>query len=49
MFCDGHAESALRNQVIDPNDEKWHRRWNNNWSMEGTWTVDRVAQNVLDP
>lgn len=49
MSCDGHAEAALRNDVIDPNNEKWHRRWNNDWSMAGTWTVDKRASNIIDP
>jgi prepilin-type N-terminal cleavage/methylation domain-containing protein/prepilin-type processing-associated H-X9-DG protein len=29
MFCDGHAEAAKRGQVVDPNNDKWARRWNN--------------------
>ena len=29
MFCDGHAESALRRNVIDPNNTLWRKRWNN--------------------
>ena len=28
MFCDGHAESAKRSQVVDPNNDLWVRRWN---------------------
>jgi prepilin-type N-terminal cleavage/methylation domain-containing protein/prepilin-type processing-associated H-X9-DG protein len=49
MFCDGHSESALRNDVIDPRNETWHRRWNNDWSMYGSWTVDKTAANKIDP
>jgi prepilin-type N-terminal cleavage/methylation domain-containing protein/prepilin-type processing-associated H-X9-DG protein len=29
MFCDGHAEAAKRASVIDPNNDTWARRWNN--------------------
>ena len=29
MFCDGHAESAKRSRVIDPANDFWVRRWNN--------------------
>ncbi|MEW6156693.1 MAG: prepilin-type N-terminal cleavage/methylation domain-containing protein [Verrucomicrobiota bacterium] len=49
MFCDGHAESALRNEVIDPRNEKWHRRWNNDWSMAGSWSVSPAQANRIDP
>jgi prepilin-type N-terminal cleavage/methylation domain-containing protein/prepilin-type processing-associated H-X9-DG protein len=49
MFCDGHAESAIRNDVINPKSEKWHRRWNNDYSMGGDWTVDKVLANKNDP
>ena len=49
MFCDGHAEGALRNDVIDPRNEQWHRRWNNDWSVAGSWTVDRNLANRIDP
>jgi prepilin-type N-terminal cleavage/methylation domain-containing protein/prepilin-type processing-associated H-X9-DG protein len=48
MFCDGHVESATRNDVINPNNEKWHRRWNNDNSMSGTWTVDKTLANRMD-
>jgi prepilin-type processing-associated H-X9-DG protein len=49
LFCDGHSESALRNEVIDPRNEMWHRRWNNDWSMGGSWTVDRNLASRIDP
>jgi prepilin-type processing-associated H-X9-DG protein/prepilin-type N-terminal cleavage/methylation domain-containing protein len=29
LFTDGHAEAALRIEVIDPKNDKWRRRWNN--------------------
>src|SRR5262245_4547623 len=49
MFCDGHAESAIRNQVIDPKNERWHRRWNNDNSLAGSWTVDKNIASRIDP
>lgn len=29
MFADGHAEAAIRKDVVDPKNDKWRRRWNN--------------------
>jgi prepilin-type processing-associated H-X9-DG protein len=29
MLCDGHAESAKRALLVDPNNDYWVRRWNN--------------------
>jgi prepilin-type N-terminal cleavage/methylation domain-containing protein/prepilin-type processing-associated H-X9-DG protein len=49
MFCDGHAESAVRNDVINPASDKWHRRWNNDYSTAGSWTVDKTLSNKNDP
>ena len=49
LFCDGHSESAPRNDVINPQNEQWHRRWNNDWSMAGSWTVDRNLASRIDP
>jgi prepilin-type N-terminal cleavage/methylation domain-containing protein/prepilin-type processing-associated H-X9-DG protein len=49
MFCDGHSENALRNDVINPRNEMWHRRWNNDWSMAGTWSVSPAQANQIDP
>jgi prepilin-type processing-associated H-X9-DG protein len=49
MFCDGHAESAIRNEVIDPRNDRWHRRWNNDNSLDGSWTVSQVEANKMDP
>jgi prepilin-type N-terminal cleavage/methylation domain-containing protein/prepilin-type processing-associated H-X9-DG protein len=49
MFCDGHAEAALRTMVIDPKNDAWHRRWNNDNSLAGTWTVNANEANRLDP
>ena len=49
MFCDGHAEAARRNDVIDPNNDRWHRRWNNDRERSANWTVNRNASNAQDP
>ena len=49
MFADGHAESAIRNEVINPNNQAWHRRWNNNWSLEGNWAINQNQANQKDP
>jgi prepilin-type N-terminal cleavage/methylation domain-containing protein/prepilin-type processing-associated H-X9-DG protein len=29
MFADGHAEAARRQSVVDPRNDQWRRRWNN--------------------
>ncbi|MBL9127160.1 MAG: type II secretion system protein [Verrucomicrobiales bacterium] len=49
MFCDGHAEAARRNDVIDPNNDRWHRRWNNDRELSPKWTVNRAAASAQDP
>jgi len=49
MFCDGHAESARRKDVINPNNDFWHRRWNNNNERSGTWAVDWNLESRIDP
>jgi prepilin-type N-terminal cleavage/methylation domain-containing protein/prepilin-type processing-associated H-X9-DG protein len=42
MFCDGHAEAAKRMDVVDPKNDKWRKRWNNDNlpHNEFTWTGD---------
>jgi prepilin-type N-terminal cleavage/methylation domain-containing protein/prepilin-type processing-associated H-X9-DG protein len=42
MFVDGHAETARRVDIVDPQNEKWRRRWNNDNEphYEFTWTGD---------
>ena len=49
MFCDGHAEAALRKEVIDPKNDLWHRRWNNDNSNTGSWTVSAAEEARNDP
>ena len=50
MFCDGHAEGALRKDVVDPNSYPWRARWNsdNDPHTEITWTAI-PDPSVLDP
>ena len=49
MFCDGHAESPRRNDVINPANEMWHRRWNSDHSLDGSWSVNAAEANKMDP
>lgn len=39
-FADGHAEMPIRRDVVDPNNDMWRARWNNDGSahhdMDGT-------------
>ena len=49
MFADGHAEIARRNDVIDPMNDRWHRRWNNDGERSPNWTVNRTVANQIDP
>lgn len=50
MCPDGHAESALRIEVVSPSLAKWRSRWNNDNKVhnEVTWTVDPARVNQLD-
>lgn len=51
MFCDGHADSARRQDVIDPRNDLWRRRWNNDNKphYEYTWTVNATQEARIDP
>jgi len=51
MLADGHAETALRKDVIDPKNDKWRRRWNNDNlpHYEFSWTVNAVQEAKIDP
>lgn len=42
MFCDGHAEIANRKDIVDPKNDRWRRRWNNDNlpHYEFNWTGD---------
>jgi prepilin-type N-terminal cleavage/methylation domain-containing protein/prepilin-type processing-associated H-X9-DG protein len=50
LFVDGHVESPKRNDAINPNDNLWRARWNNdndphtevaNWPMSNTGTLEQ--------
>ena len=51
MFADGHAQAANRREIIDPRNEVWRRRWNNDNQPhpEVTWTVNATVDSRLDP
>jgi prepilin-type N-terminal cleavage/methylation domain-containing protein/prepilin-type processing-associated H-X9-DG protein len=51
MFADGHAESVIRKQVIDPANPVWRARWNNDNQphQEINWTVNWTEEAVLNP
>jgi prepilin-type processing-associated H-X9-DG protein len=50
MFCDGHAEAAKRAQVVDPLNETWARRWNNDNSYNNYPPAGTAAQRAaIDP
>ncbi|MEO5804402.1 MAG: prepilin-type N-terminal cleavage/methylation domain-containing protein [Verrucomicrobiota bacterium] len=51
MFADGHSETAKRKDVIDPNSDKWNRRWNNDNQPhnEINWTINAAQEAKIDP
>ncbi len=49
MFCDGHAEAPRRNDVINPANDTWHRRWNNDRERSANWTVNQGMAAQMDP
>jgi len=51
MFADGHAEAALRKDIIDPANNGWRRRWNNDNQphLEFNWTVSPILEAKIDP
>jgi prepilin-type N-terminal cleavage/methylation domain-containing protein/prepilin-type processing-associated H-X9-DG protein len=50
MFCDGHAERAYRRDVVNPGNQLWHRRWNNDGHFRGAtaWSYNAALANALD-
>jgi prepilin-type N-terminal cleavage/methylation domain-containing protein/prepilin-type processing-associated H-X9-DG protein len=50
LFADGHAESPRRRDVVDPANQTWRSRWNNDNQPhpEFTWTISAAAETVLD-
>ena len=51
MFGDGHAEAAIRNNVIDSKNRDWRARWNNDHQPhpEYAWSTNPNTANQLDP
>jgi prepilin-type processing-associated H-X9-DG protein len=51
MFTDGHAESARRKDVVDPANNMWRSRWNNDFEphREINWAVNPTLEGRLDP
>jgi prepilin-type N-terminal cleavage/methylation domain-containing protein/prepilin-type processing-associated H-X9-DG protein len=51
MFCDGHAGSGLRRDVISPANTLWRTRWNNDNRphLEVSWTVNAAQEAQIDP
>ena len=52
MFADGHADAVKRKDVIDPRNDLWRRRWNNDNQPHlelGYWTVDPAQEARIDP
>jgi prepilin-type N-terminal cleavage/methylation domain-containing protein/prepilin-type processing-associated H-X9-DG protein len=49
-FCDGHVETPKRNDVRNPNDNRWRSRWNNDNQPHTsvTWTANPSWLNNLD-
>jgi prepilin-type N-terminal cleavage/methylation domain-containing protein len=50
MYADGHAQAALRHDLIDPKNDTWQRRWNNDNQShpEITWTVHWATEGPID-
>ncbi len=53
LFCDGHAATALRKEVINPANRLWRARWNNDNDPHvtdvGNWSVDWAREGLIDP
>jgi prepilin-type N-terminal cleavage/methylation domain-containing protein/prepilin-type processing-associated H-X9-DG protein len=47
MFCDGHAESPLRKEVVNPKSD-WNRKWCNTSIADGTWSYNAAQADALD-
>ncbi len=50
MFCDGHSERPWRKDVINPANDLWHRRWNNDFHTDGPnqWPYNAAQASVVD-
>ncbi|MFM8360559.1 MAG: hypothetical protein ACKOET_18570, partial [Verrucomicrobiota bacterium] len=59
MFADGHAEGVLRRLIVDPRNDVWRARWNNDnlahsprtreAPVIGDWTYSAADEARLDP
>jgi prepilin-type N-terminal cleavage/methylation domain-containing protein/prepilin-type processing-associated H-X9-DG protein len=50
LFCDGHAEKPWRKVMINPANDYWQRRWNNDNHSSGpsAWSYSAAAASVVD-
>jgi prepilin-type N-terminal cleavage/methylation domain-containing protein/prepilin-type processing-associated H-X9-DG protein len=51
MFADGHADSPQRKDVIDPNNQIWRARWNNDNEPHNevpNWPINAAIEKQLD-
>ena len=50
MFCDGYSERAWRKDVVNPANDFWHRRWNNDNHTDGSnaWSYSAAQASVVD-
>ena len=50
MFADGHAESPWRKDVVNPANDSWHRRWNNDGHSIGAtgWSYNAAQASAVD-
>lgn len=46
LFADGHAEKVWRKDVINPRNETWRRRWNNDYNPH--WEIPDWPYNAAD-
>jgi prepilin-type N-terminal cleavage/methylation domain-containing protein/prepilin-type processing-associated H-X9-DG protein len=59
MFADGHSEAVLRRLIVDPKNDAWRARWNNDNRPHsprsgdavtiGDWTYNPANERKLDP
>ena len=59
MFADGHADTARRRDMVDPKNDAWRARWNNDnlahsprtreTPIISDWTVNPANERRLDP
>ena len=51
LLADGHAEIAARKDMVDPKNDRWRRRWNNDNEphYEFSWSVTAAQEARIDP